>query len=143
MSWHKHIHEAIQELHPGASLATDYVWVDYGKGPKMTSWDEEKLGPLDLQAIEDRATAILTRPAAIPVPKSISKAQGMMALYNAGLLDDVETVISSHDYRPVRIWFDNANEWNRDNPYIQALGQELGMSAGFMDELFRSAALLS
>lgn len=79
----------------------------------------------------------------LSVPQSVSKAQGMMALYSAGLLGQLESLIANHPYPPVRIWFANANYWERSNPYIQSLGPELGLTEEDIDALFRAAALLA
>lgn len=76
------------------------------------------------------------------VPFSVSKAQAQMALYNAGLLDQLEAVIAAHEYRPVRIWYEGANEWLRSNPYVSMLAPELGITEEQIDALFIAAARL-
>lgn len=76
------------------------------------------------------------------VPALVSKAQAQMALYNVGLLDQLEAVIAAHPYRPVRIWYESANDWERTHPYIALLGPELGLSDAQIDQLFKAAAAL-
>lgn len=72
----------------------------------------------------------------------VTAAQARMALYNAGLLDQVEQVVANHPYRPVRIYFDSATTWDRDHPYIQMLAPELGLTDADIDALFTAAAQL-
>ncbi|PZR92231.1 MAG: hypothetical protein DI537_13665 [Stutzerimonas stutzeri] len=78
-----------------------------------------------------------------PVPNTVTRAQALMALYRAGLLDAVESALGSHPYPPVRIWFQNALNWERGHVYLQAIGAELGLDDDQIDDLFRAAARLS
>lgn len=88
-----------------------------------------------------------------PKPKirSVSAAQAKTALFNAGLLDDVEEIVKNHPYRPVRIFFESANTWETGNAYVQAIGVDLGLitydadgveDATRFDALFAAAAVL-
>jgi hypothetical protein len=78
-----------------------------------------------------------------PLPvTSVSRAQAQLALYNAGLLDDLEALIASHPYRPVRIWYESANTWERSNPYVNLLGPELNLTDEQIDDLFLQASLI-
>lgn len=86
----------------------------------------------------DIATGRLTKIASA----AVSKAQAQMALFNAGLLDDLEAIIKDHPYRPVRIWYESANIWERKNPYVSILGPELGLNEDDIDRLFIEAAKL-
>lgn len=76
-----------------------------------------------------------------PVPHQVTTAQCRLALYDAGLLDDVEAMIATHPYPPVRIWFAHAQNWERNNPYVAAMAIELGLTEAQVDDLFRAAAL--
>ena len=89
----------------------------------------------------DKTTGLLV-PRAPVVPASVSKAQAQIALYNAGLLDQLELVIAGHPYRPVRIWYESANVWERKNPYVSLLGPELDLTEDEIDTLFIEAAKL-
>lgn len=73
--------------------------------------------------------------------RSVSKAQALMALHKVGLLAQVRAAVAAHDLEEVRIWFDNANEWRRDNPYVQALSVELGLNDEAVSALFLAASL--
>jgi hypothetical protein len=76
------------------------------------------------------------------VPAVISKAQAQLALYGAGILDQLEAIIAAHPYRPVRIWYESANSWERKNPYVNLLGPELNLSEAQIDALFVEAGRL-
>ena len=80
--------------------------------------------------------------ATTPPPPAVSASQAKIALYNAGLLDQVKTLVGAHPYEPVRIWYADANQWERGHVYVQALGAELGLTAGDIDALFQAASLL-
>lgn len=89
----------------------------------------------------DPATGGLTpRPA--EAPSSVTRGQALMALHNAGLLASVRALVAAHDLEEVRIWFENAGVWYRNNPYVLAIGMELELSEGRIDDLFSAAALL-
>jgi hypothetical protein len=65
-----------------------------------------------------------------PVFKSfVSAAQAKTALYNADLLDKVEEIVKAYPYRPVKIFFESANNWFESDPYVRAIGLELGLLA--------------
>ena len=77
-----------------------------------------------------------------PAPLVVSASQAKIALYNAGLLEQVKTLVGEHPYEPVRIWYADANQWERGHVYVQALGAELGLTAEDIDALFQAASLL-
>lgn len=83
----------------------------------------------------------LRNAAALPSP-GVSAAQAKLALYNAGLYDLVVTAVSQTGYEPIRIFFDNANEWHIDNPYVRGLAAELELTEERVAELFTAAAAL-
>lgn len=76
-----------------------------------------------------------------PVISAVSAAQAKLALDAAGLLDDVEAMIAAHPVRAVRIWFADANVWERSHPYVSALGMELSLDDDAIDALFAAASL--
>lgn len=83
----------------------------------------------------------VAEPLEVPVLiPSVTPAQAKLALDDSGLLDDVETVVNNHPVRAVKIWYENANYWERGNPYVQALGIELGLTEEQIDELFVAAS---
>lgn len=74
-----------------------------------------------------------------PVPQSITPAQAKAQLYEMGLLDDAEALVASHPYAIVRIYWNSALQFDRDNAYIAALAYELGIDDQ-LDDLFRTAS---
>ncbi|MBP2498434.1 hypothetical protein ABID82_005120 [Methylobacterium sp. PvP062] len=85
------------------------------------------------------ATGEFVDPPKPPVTK-VSAAQAVTALFNRGLLPLVESIALNHPYPPVKIFFQRANDWEIANPYVQAIGQELGMDATQLQVLFDDAA---
>lgn len=75
------------------------------------------------------------------VPGAVTRGQALMALHKAGLLPSVRAAVAAHPLEEVRIWFDNALRWERENPYVLAIGLELGLTEAQIDDLFFAAAL--
>ena len=71
------------------------------------------------------------------VPSSVSRAQAKIALHRAGLLDMVKTAVAADP--EVQIWFDDALVWERQNPHVIALGEQL-FDGETVDGLFIAAA---
>ncbi|MCX5581311.1 hypothetical protein [Kaistia terrae] len=55
------------------------------------------------------------------------------------LLDDLEAVIAAIPVRAVRIWFADANVWERTHPYVSALALEMSLDDDAIDALFIAA----
>lgn len=72
------------------------------------------------------------------VPQSITPAQAKAQLYEMGLLEDAEALVASHPYALVRLYWNSALQFDRDNAYIAALAYELGVDEQ-LDDLFRAA----
>ncbi len=79
-------------------------------------------------------------PPVIEPPFSVTSAQAKMALYSAGLYQQVKDAVANHPDEPVRIWFDNAGIWERNNIFVQAIGGTLGLSSEQIDDLFIAAS---
>lgn len=76
-----------------------------------------------------------------PVPAIVSRRQAKLALLDAGLLDDAETIVASAD-QETRINWTDAVEFRRDHPLIAAIGGALNMTSDQIDDLFRLAIAL-
>src|SRR5690554_1160531 len=81
-----------------------------------------------------------------PAPKTISRRQAKQQLVIAGLdeaaaaaIDAIEDPI---ERKLVRIWFDDADHWERDNEWLLALAEKLGLGEAEIDELFAAAGEL-
>ena len=69
----------------------------------------------------------------------ISRFQGEAALYQAGLLDDVEALIAQSDPL-VQIAWQRVTEFRRLSPMIASIAQALGWTDEQLDALFETAA---
>ena len=83
---------------------------------------------------------------ALPVPQSVTKRQARQALLLAGLLDLVQPAIDAIPdttaRRMAQIEWDDSQEYQRDRPVLISLASRLGLTAGALDNLFRTAATL-
>lgn len=73
------------------------------------------------------------------VPGLITPRQARLALLGAGLLDDVEAAVDAAG-GATKITWEYATEINRHDVLIAALGGVLGLTAGQIDNLFRTAS---
>lgn len=76
-----------------------------------------------------------------PVPAVVSRLQAKAALFQAGLLSQVEAAISEADPIVQMAWAD-AIEFRRQSPVILAMAGELNLSEAQVDDLFRAASLI-
>jgi hypothetical protein len=76
-----------------------------------------------------------------PSPQSITPRQAKLALYGAGLLDEVEAMVAQAD-RAVQIHYHESVTWLRNDPVLIGLAAQLGMTAEQLDKLFIQAATL-
>lgn len=68
---------------------------------------------------------------------SVTRAQGRLAIHRAGLLEQLEAVIASADME-ARIWYEDAQEWERDHHVVEQMRLALGLTHEQIDELFLS-----
>lgn len=78
---------------------------------------------------------------AVPDVPVITPRQAKLALYGAGMLDDVETAIAAAD-KVIQIAYESATEWRRDDPVLSGLAGAIGLTDEQLDELFATAATL-
>lgn len=78
-----------------------------------------------------------------PVPQSVTRFQARAALHLAGLLPQVEALMSDPATDPpARIAWQDAQEFRRQSPTVLAMAQALGLSEQQLDQLFTTAASL-
>lgn len=82
----------------------------------------------------------IPEPMPIEVPQSLTPRQTRLALLQATLLDEVETMLSTN--REMQIWWEYSLEILRDHPHIIAMGTALGLTESQLDELFIAGANL-
>ncbi len=71
----------------------------------------------------------------LPTPTSVTPRQARLALFQAGLLEAVEAAIAAAD-KPTQVTWEYAIEFRRDDPMINALGTQLGLTSQQIDQLF-------
>lgn len=78
-----------------------------------------------------------------PAALSVTRRQAFLALLSTGLLDQVETFIAQESTpRVVKITWETALDFKRDNPLLLAIAQELGLPDSQLDSLFELARTL-
>lgn len=76
------------------------------------------------------------------IPQEVSIRQAVLALYNAGLLDDVEALVATLP-RPYQLEWERASVVRRDNGLVEIVRQQQGMTNEEIDDLFIAASLLT
>ena len=76
-----------------------------------------------------------------PVPQQVTMRQARLALLSAGLLDDVEMVITAAG-RAAQLEWEYAAVVDRSNPAVAAVQQQEALTDAQIDDLFREAAKL-
>ena len=79
--------------------------------------------------------------AAIPVPASVTPRQVRLLLLQQGLLDQVEAMIAQQD-KATQIAWQYAEIFRRDDPLLNGLAQNLGLSSAQIDQFFIAAAAI-
>lgn len=76
-------------------------------------------------------------------PNVVTDLQARLALAQAGLLDQIDTALAALPASdPVKIYYDRALTWHRDNPHVLALAEQFGLSSEQVDALFALAKTL-
>lgn len=75
------------------------------------------------------------------IPTSVSPRQVRLLLLQQGLLSQVETMIAGLDQASQITW-EFAIEFHRDDPLLNALGAQLGLTEEQIDQFFIEAAAL-
>lgn len=82
-------------------------------------------------------------PTPVAVPVEVTMRQAKLALLAAGLLDDVEAALDGlpgDQGRVARIEWEYSSVMQRNKPFVQAIGQVVGLTAEQIDQLFIAAA---
>lgn len=86
-----------------------------------------------------RIDAFLNPPT--PIPQSVTMRQACVQLEVNGLLDDVEAIVATLP-RVYQIEWQRASTVQRDNPLVEMVRQQQGMTSEQIDALFIAASLL-
>lgn len=153
--WHDKIHAAIQSLHPGADLIRDYMWSMGANGqPFMQKWDADKLGKLDLAAIEAEALRLAS---IVPVPATITRRQCARELFIREMISGPEMVAMTATGTPPAMieavfgampetaqWVARADfaadTYERTNPLLVGIMTASGATSADIDQFFREAS---
>ena len=76
-----------------------------------------------------------------PVPQQVTMRQARLALLSAGLLDDVEMVITAAG-RAAQLEWEYAAVVERSNPAVAIVQQQKALTDTYIDDLFREAVKL-
>ena len=113
----------LQAVEEAAPVRVDGVWTQ--------QWAVRDLTPDELAARRQTQRESMV----------ISRFQGEAALYQAGLLDDVEALIADPATDPlVKIAWNRVTEFRRLSPMIAGIAQALGWTDEQLDQLFETAA---
>jgi hypothetical protein len=83
-------------------------------------------------------------PPPTPIPSSVTRFQALATLAAGGWLDVVHTYFDALPRSNVqRLAFENAGDWERTSPTVNALAQMLGLSDSQVDDLFIAASQVS
>ena len=79
-----------------------------------------------------------------PIPATVTRFQALAVLAAGGYLDTVRTYINTLDQNNVqRLAWENATDWERTSPTLNALATMLGLTDTEVDDLFVAAAQVS
>lgn len=83
-------------------------------------------------------------PPPTPIPQSVTRFQALATLAAGGYLDTVHTYIDALPRINIqRLAFENATDWERTSPTVNALATMLGLTDTEVDDLFVAAAQVS
>jgi hypothetical protein len=83
-------------------------------------------------------------PPPTPIPATVTRFQALAVLAAGGYLDTVRTYINTLDPNNVqRLAWENATDWERTSPTLNALAAMLGLTDTEVDDLFVAAAQVS
>ena len=75
-----------------------------------------------------------------PVPQVVSRFQARACLLINNKLDEVEQAVQDSNDPMIQLAWQEAVEWERDSPTINALGAAIGLTQEDLDELFIQGA---
>jgi len=83
-------------------------------------------------------------PPPTPIPATVTRFQALAVLAAGGYLDTVRTYINTLDQNNVqRLAWENATDWERTSPTLNALAAMLNLTDTQVDDLFVAASNIS
>lgn len=111
------------------------------------SQDADILSTLRQMSAAEIANHLNPPPAPEPVPQTISRAQGRLVLYRAGLWAQVQDYVAGITNPAEQFEADTAlnhtTDWQRSSPFLGRAAQALGLNGQQLDDLFRQAAQIT
>lgn len=123
--------EAIKSLRPNAQWSLNGDTLD-----GLVWLDEEQTRPTNEEIINE-AERLDNTPY---IPSVVSAYQAKMALLNAGLYYNVENMVNTSNNMQLKIAWNNATEFQKDNPLILSLMPQLGLNEENINNLFIEAS---
>ena len=131
----------IRREFPNVSIPDDADCSEFGyeflletPAPQQDGYYAVEVAPVDnVQTWELRQKAV-------EVPRVITPRQARLKLFELGLLDGLEAIITTN--RAWKIEWEYATEVRRDSPLIDAVASQEGMTSEQIDQLFVEAAAL-
>lgn len=111
-------------------------------GTKRVLYDGVEMAPQDagLTAAEWAEVNAAEAPPTVSVPESVSRFQARAALHLAGFLPAVEIIMADPQTDALaRMAWQDAQEFRRHSPTVNALAMALGMDDAQLDTLFVTA----
>lgn len=79
-----------------------------------------------------------------PIPSTVTRFQALAVLAAGGYLDTVRNYINTLDQNNIqRLAWENATDWERTSPTLNALAAMLGLTDTEVDDLFVAASQVS
>lgn len=113
--------------------------------PETTGTEVARWNGVTWGVLPERPTPPEPQPQPEPVPTSCTRRQGRLALLGVGKLDLVESAIAAIEDPTERMAAQieyEADTWERDNAFLQAMWQQIGGTEEGLDDLFRLAVTL-
>ena len=109
--------------------------------PDLSSIDLSKWEVRGFQLNADGETYTVDLLWISPVPYTISQLQGKLQLAIMGKLEQIEAMVDEAGI-PTKIYWNTANNWERDSHILNRLAPEIGMSQEDLDNFFIEASKL-
>jgi len=79
-----------------------------------------------------------------PIPTTVTRFQALAILAAGGYLDTIRTYIATLDQNNItRLAWENATDWERTSPTVNALATMLNLTSAEVDDLFIAASQVS
>jgi len=107
--------------------------------PNLSNIDLEKWSVKGYVLNEDGESYTVDLEWISPIPFSITPAQGRIMLLQIGLLTKVKEAVENSTNEAIKIFFEYAGSWDRDNIHIATMAVLLDMTEEQTDQFFIEA----